>query len=180
MKIKLLVLHAGEPKREVLLTEFPALVGRGAGARVHLVDRFVSREHCEIDEMGGQLVIRDFDSKHGTFVNGLRVDKTVLFPGDRIAVGGTRLRVCDATMNAREKGSELEEKCEFEPHSEQVVPACRSSRTDLYRQGGRPSLIQSVRRMLTRHGKHTVGKSKKPTAKGVPEVRRNTLSSWRE
>lgn len=56
--------------REILLTEFPIRIGRAVDSDVVVGDRWVSREHCEIECDDVQLVIRDLDSKYGTFING--------------------------------------------------------------------------------------------------------------
>jgi pSer/pThr/pTyr-binding forkhead associated (FHA) protein len=69
------------------LDELPAVVGRSSCAAIRLHDRWVSRVHFEISEINGTLVIRDLESRHGTFVNGERVSEALLFPGDRLTVG---------------------------------------------------------------------------------------------
>ncbi len=155
MKVKLVILHARAAKREVLMAEFPAPIGRSASANVHLDDRCVSREHCEIDELGGGLVIRDKGSRHGTFVNGSRVDRTVLFPGDRITIGETRMLVCELTTNAGAEARELKDECESGRYSERTASPCRSTPTNHCRQNERPSLMRSLGRMLTGHGRKT-------------------------
>jgi len=53
---------------------------------------WVSRAHCEIDCIDDVLLVRDLGSKHGTFVNGRRVEcPTVLSQGDEIALGSTTM-----------------------------------------------------------------------------------------
>jgi pSer/pThr/pTyr-binding forkhead associated (FHA) protein len=85
----------GDPTRNPVATveRFPAIVGRGSLATVHLDDGFVSRLHCEIDRLDRTLTIRDLGSRHGTFVNGLKVSQAPLLPGDKLTVGITNLSV---------------------------------------------------------------------------------------
>ena len=123
MEVKLTITEPDHPRSQVQLTDFPALVGRCLTAEVHLDDAWVSRQHCEIDELGGGLVIRDLDSRRGTFVNGFRIDKTVLFPGDDIGVGMSDVLVSEVDGKTRAEGSELQDKCEFERHVGQASPA---------------------------------------------------------
>jgi pSer/pThr/pTyr-binding forkhead associated (FHA) protein len=78
---------------EVLLSRFPAVLGRGAEATTRLDDRWLSRRHCELVVAEGLLKVRDLDSKHGTYVNGERVREAVLYPGDHLQIG-----LCDFTL----------------------------------------------------------------------------------
>jgi hypothetical protein len=77
--------------------EFPSdqagvQLGRGTGNDVILQDSQASRQHAEISEQGGQVLIRDLGSTNGTFVNEERVIGTrPLRPGDQIRIGDTIL-----------------------------------------------------------------------------------------
>ncbi|HEV7509982.1 MAG TPA: sigma 54-interacting transcriptional regulator [Thermoanaerobaculia bacterium] len=64
-------------------------LGRDHGNTVHLRDLAVSRHHCELEADGGRFRLRDLDSRHGTFVNGVPVRERDLEPGDLIALGGS-------------------------------------------------------------------------------------------
>src|SRR5262249_36587760 len=52
----------------------------------------VSRVHCELQVEGDGVVLHDSNSAAGTFVNGKRVTRQELRPGDIIQVGDTQLR----------------------------------------------------------------------------------------
>ena len=71
----------------VVLKQFPAVIGRNVDSAMSLDDRWVSRQHCEFDEVSGSLVIRDLKSRHGTLVNGSPVQEAVLKSGDRVTIG---------------------------------------------------------------------------------------------
>jgi pSer/pThr/pTyr-binding forkhead associated (FHA) protein len=75
------------------LDRLPVVIGRSPDSRIQLDDSWVSRRHCEIDELDGELVIRDLGSRHGTFVNGCRVTEAALMPGDKLTVGIASFRV---------------------------------------------------------------------------------------
>ena len=78
---------------EFTLDRFPAIVGRDPDCDIRLHDSWVSRLHCELNQVKGRLVILDLESRHGTFVNGTRVSFAHLVPGDCLLVGHTRLVV---------------------------------------------------------------------------------------
>jgi len=64
-----------------------ATVGRDREADLCLKERHVSRQHCELERVEDAVVVRDTDSKNGTYVNGLKVSEAVLKPGDKLTVG---------------------------------------------------------------------------------------------
>ncbi|MGC9335648.1 MAG: FHA domain-containing protein [Anaerolineae bacterium] len=62
-------------------------IGRWEDNDVVVDDRWVSRHHAQIQRMGEQYVIKDLDSKNGTFVNGRRISgPTILTDGDEVQV----------------------------------------------------------------------------------------------
>ena len=77
MMIKKAVLvpcHRTMPSR-VVLRSFPVVLGRGTDADVQVQDRWASRRHCEIQQAGGVLVVRDLGSRYGTLVNNAHVSE---------------------------------------------------------------------------------------------------------
>ena len=64
-------------------------VGRDRASTVHLRDLAVSRQHCVVEPEDGRFRLRDLDSRHGTFVNGVPVRQRVLEEGDRIILGAS-------------------------------------------------------------------------------------------
>ncbi len=87
MQLKLVVVQGRASKNEVLLDEFPVLVGRTRSAGLPIGHSLVSRKHCEIDAVGGAIVVRDFGSSNGTRINDEKVTEAVLRPGDRLSIG---------------------------------------------------------------------------------------------
>jgi serine phosphatase RsbU (regulator of sigma subunit) len=67
-------------------------IGRSADCTIPIKDRFLSRKHAEVVQVGTDWVLRDCESANGTLLNGLRVRQEVrLRPGDRIGVGDCEL-----------------------------------------------------------------------------------------
>lgn len=75
------------------LPNLPATIGRSDESDVQLDDRWLSRQHCELDVRDGEVVLRDLGSKHGTFVNETPIDAAEVQPGDEIRVGLSRFVV---------------------------------------------------------------------------------------
>lgn len=69
----------------------PFTLGRHPSNSLHLTDHKVSRFHAAIERTPEGLVLRDLDSRNGTWVNGKRIQKALLRPGDEIRIGGIRL-----------------------------------------------------------------------------------------
>ncbi len=63
-------------------------IGRSSGNDVIFTKMNVSRSHAEVVPQNGEYMLRDLGSKHGTYVNGARVETTALNHGDRIRLGG--------------------------------------------------------------------------------------------
>jgi hypothetical protein len=92
MPQKLIVLSGPDEGRTFPVGREPLLLGRSRATDGHLLDDHVSRVHCQIHPDGGQVVLADFDSAGGTFVNGKRITRHALQPGDIIRIGNTRLQ----------------------------------------------------------------------------------------
>ena len=76
-----------------LQLKLPCLIGRSKQASVKVKNSLISREHCQIYEQDGQLVIRDLGSMNGTYVNDQRIgEPTLVESGDTIRVGMIELR----------------------------------------------------------------------------------------
>ena len=84
--------HYGRETRRAL-HKLPAVVGRDESADVQLTDPWVSHRHCEIDQIGNVLVVRDLHSKNGIFMHGHRVREANVLSGDRLTVARTEIIV---------------------------------------------------------------------------------------
>ena len=63
-------------------------VGRTARADFIVDAALVSRLHCRLTaDPSNQLVVEDLGSTNGTIVNGKKVERVVLRPGDTLTVG---------------------------------------------------------------------------------------------
>jgi DNA-binding NtrC family response regulator len=76
----------------------PLVVGTSPECDVVVDDPHVSRKHCVVTMTDGGVVLRDLESKNGTFVGELQIREVVLRPGvvARVGQGQLELRVTGA------------------------------------------------------------------------------------
>ena len=82
-----LVFVQGNEQRIINLDHSPFSVGRKIDKDLVIADPRVSRDHAVIVSESGQFCVVDQGSKHGTFVNGERVQRKVLERNDRLEFG---------------------------------------------------------------------------------------------
>jgi pSer/pThr/pTyr-binding forkhead associated (FHA) protein len=87
LSARLMRLESSNSEEHFVPSSFPVTIGRDREADIRLDDRWVSRFHCEIDQIHGTLVVRDLHSRHGTHINGRRVEENLLMPGNRLGIG---------------------------------------------------------------------------------------------
>jgi hypothetical protein len=75
------------------ITGTPLVIGRLPECAVVLGDTNISRRHAQVAMDDGAVVVSDLGSTNGTFVNGRRITRATVRPGDEITVGTSRLRV---------------------------------------------------------------------------------------
>src|SRR5690349_5440937 len=87
-----LVVVGGDVKTTEIKLRLPSTIGRGKGTTIVLQHPLVSRQHCELFESSGQLMVRDLGSLNGTFVNNQRVTEAPLPAGELLTVGTVTFR----------------------------------------------------------------------------------------
>jgi len=105
----------------------PTIIGRSEELAVCIPHRSLSRHHARIEHSAGRFFISDLESKNGTFVNGVRVRRQEIRPGDLLKLGDVTLLLLDA-MRA--------------PDSEAAHKAA-----SLQMAGLRPQLVQTLTRL---------------------------------
>src|SRR5688572_1940191 len=106
-----LVVVGGEVKTAEIKLRLPSTIGRGRGATIMLPHPLVSRQHCELFENDGRLMVRDLGSLNGTFINNQRISEAPLPAGDLLTVGAVTFRAV------------------YEVHEGSSPPASSSSKT---------------------------------------------------
>jgi sigma-B regulation protein RsbU (phosphoserine phosphatase) len=78
---------SGNDQQTLSLNHTPYTVGRKVDRDLVIADPRVSREHASIVAENGEFFVVDLGSKHGTFVNGEKVDRHKLQRNDRLEFG---------------------------------------------------------------------------------------------
>src|SRR5438270_4095131 len=83
-----LVVVQGQEERSLPISRTPFTIGRKTDRDLVIADPRVSREHAQIVLEGNKMFLQDLGSKHGTYVNGERVDqRRQLNRNDRLDFG---------------------------------------------------------------------------------------------
>ena len=91
MHAQLIPEDGGEP---VTLHDDVTLVGRKRGLCDLVIERSsISKIHCLLVKTDGLLFVRDLGSTNGTKVNGQRVTRGALLPGDQLAFASVRYQI---------------------------------------------------------------------------------------
>jgi sigma-B regulation protein RsbU (phosphoserine phosphatase) len=77
----------GSEQKDVVMARTPFTVGRKVDKDLVIADPRVSRDHAQISQEGQEFFLEDLGSKHGTFVNGERIQRQKLERGDRLEFG---------------------------------------------------------------------------------------------
>src|SRR5262249_34518255 len=95
MKVSLVVLTAGDGAGRTIPITLPQfLVGRDPQCHLRPASALISKRHCAILTKGGKVVVRDFDSTNGTFINDNPVKgESALKHEDVLRVGPLSFRV---------------------------------------------------------------------------------------
>ncbi|HEU4734049.1 MAG TPA: sigma 54-interacting transcriptional regulator [Kofleriaceae bacterium] len=70
-----------------------ARIGTADGNDLVLLDRTVSRFHCELSVRGNTIIIRDCGSTNGTLIDGVRIREAEIPPGTLVRIGSSAFRV---------------------------------------------------------------------------------------
>jgi phosphoserine phosphatase RsbU/P len=82
-----LVYVQGNEQKNIVLNRSPFNVGRKVDKDLVIADPRVSRDHAQIVMEDGDFFLVDLGSKHGTFVNGERIQRQKLERNDRLEFG---------------------------------------------------------------------------------------------
>ena len=82
--MKLVCVEGKEKDRVWEVTDGSVTIGRDRTCDITIQDRSLSRVHAEIVLEGNTWIFNDKDSLNGSYINGDRVMRQVLIPGDLI------------------------------------------------------------------------------------------------
>ena len=70
-----------------------SVVGRREYCDIRIDHPTISKRHCVLIRTSGLLILRDLATTNGTKVKGQRIRWAALLPGDRVSLGGYKMRV---------------------------------------------------------------------------------------
>jgi hypothetical protein len=88
-----LCIIGGKADRTMITLELPTKVGRSPHCGLTIAHPMVSRQHCEIFEVDGLVMIRDLDSLNGVLIAGRRVKEAPLPPESEFTLGPLTFRI---------------------------------------------------------------------------------------
>lgn len=87
MQAVLVMFRSDGERRSFSVTRDMTVVGRREDCDLRIPLGEVSRKHCRLVRDGDTLRLEDLGSSNGTFLNGQRVQESVLQPGDSVQIG---------------------------------------------------------------------------------------------
>jgi predicted component of type VI protein secretion system len=90
MPVRLVALDEGP---DIMLDRAMVVVGRHPSCDTRLDSLRVSRQHCCMSQDKGEVTVRDLGSTNGIRINGQRVERGRLRPGDELSIAHIRFRL---------------------------------------------------------------------------------------
>jgi hypothetical protein len=88
MHVRLKILQGSNTSKEIKIPTPKCVIGRGDDCHLRPQSDAISRRHCIIITTENEVVVRDLNSRNGTYVNDERVaEEAVLLSGDILRVG---------------------------------------------------------------------------------------------
>lgn len=96
------VLHDQKLVKEVQLDAGVLTIGRGNDVEVKLDDKTISKRHARIVSYFNATHVEDLGSTNGTYINGKKIHKHVLNPGDVLMIGNYQIKVEDTVIDSQQ------------------------------------------------------------------------------
>lgn len=90
---KITVISGPDAGRSFLIRPGKQTLGRQPSCDFVLTDEQVSRRHCQLEESHDRVLLTDLGSRNGTLVNGEKVERIFLNPGECFQVGQSVLEL---------------------------------------------------------------------------------------
>jgi ABC-type multidrug transport system ATPase subunit/pSer/pThr/pTyr-binding forkhead associated (FHA) protein len=128
---------AGAPPAFLQLPAGEALIGRDPGCQLVLDNLNVSRQHARLIRTDDSVWIEDLESSWGLQVNGRIVkERTQLFPGDELVIGGARLHYA-VRFEAMTPKQDVVDNTAWIGHAEKSAPTIRGMAAEVIKLEGK-------------------------------------------
>ncbi len=103
MRVVLRIQIAGQEFDQAINVGTYMTFGRSSEAQCQINNDRISSLHCKFYFQRDSLQISDLNSKNGTYLNGIRIEKSELFLGDEIKIGDATLTIAEDKMDEESK-----------------------------------------------------------------------------
>jgi hypothetical protein len=121
---RLLVKTSDVAIAEIKLTPGRNAIGREGDVDFCVPHPSVSRCHCEVWLTDDAVLVRDLDSRNGTFIEGERVQEAELTQGQTLRVGDIELLLADAPVRISVPDLPLPAQPKAQPYMPDGTPCC--------------------------------------------------------
>lgn len=87
MTVALVTFSKSGTRREFAIEKGTTVIGRKTDADLRIPLNEISRSHCELSVTDDEVILRDLDSRNGTFLNDEEISESPIKAGDRIRLG---------------------------------------------------------------------------------------------
>ena len=87
MTVALVTFGKSGTRRAFTIKNGTTVIGRKTDADLRIPLNEISRSHCELSVTDDEVVLRDLDSRNGTFLNDEEISEAPINAGDRIRLG---------------------------------------------------------------------------------------------
>src|SRR6185436_12869808 len=91
--VRVTAIQPGGAEIDATLGVGPLVIGTSSECDLVLADAKVSRRHCELELTETGIVLRDLESKNGTFIAGVQIREAMLPPQVKATVGSSTVTV---------------------------------------------------------------------------------------
>jgi pSer/pThr/pTyr-binding forkhead associated (FHA) protein len=130
---KLVIVTLGGPGQEYELNKSSITLGRAMINDIPLGDARLSRSHARLECGSSGCMIVDLGSSNGTRLNGNRVEKAELTPGDTITIGNTSLRYVSANVQDEQELTRIDTDAELDLAIDQEILSMAINETNVAR-----------------------------------------------
>lgn len=108
MQVRLKIMQGSNAGKEIKIPAPKCVIGRGDDCHLRPQTDAISRRHCVIITTENEVVVRDLNSRNGTFVNNERVgEESVLLTGDVLRIGPLEFEVAVEQTPGKPKRSKI-------------------------------------------------------------------------
>src|ERR1700691_65984 len=130
---RLVLLLPGNRREEFTLSKAHITIGRASTSDIVVPDSKVSRKHALIECSAAGCTVIDAGSPNGTWINGVRIERRLLRPGDTVMIGGVAARFEAAVSDSGDQMTRLDSAADMGGALSQVSLQMEVQETDTAR-----------------------------------------------